>query len=197
MAKFKVMNPDGSYQTITPPKPEPKPIKAKVNNEPVVMARKIAKPTPVTTTPEIVQPPVEKHEPPTIEVEPKVNEEPTVDKSIAIREPTMIEPEPIVHKKEEPKPEPKHEPKKVEINDSFGIIKPISRKSHKYDMEESPKKEEIKIPDGYYLVSKDDLNKMVETIVSTLSDTFVSRDHLSSEVEQALQKMVINNDLKE
>lgn len=194
MAKFKVINPDGTSKTIATPKPESKPIKAVVNNAPQQpMARKIAKAAKIVEEPK----PVEKPIPPTEYIEEKPKEVVSIDKSLIEREPKMDPvPEEVV-KLVEPVPEPpkKEEPTKIEINDKFSILKPISRKSHKYDMEENPEKE-VKIPDGYYLVSKEELDKMVETIVATLSDTFVSRDQLSTEVQQAIQKMVISNDLK-
>lgn len=209
MAKFKIINPDGTTKSITPPKPEPPKVEEPVAppKKKAVMKVPVSKVKQAQQKPPVVQeeakPVIGKALEPVVESIPEVKEEAhvTINKEDVPREPSedIVEtkvpevkiPEPKV---EEPKVEEHH--KKIELNDSLSILKPISRKSHKYDMEETNKKEDINIPNGAYILTKDDLNNLVDTIVTTLSDTFVSKEHLSHEVERAIQNMVINNDTK-
>ena len=84
---------------------------------------------------------------------------------------------------------------KEAVEDTNGaILKPITRKKVRYEEDvEAPSKNEQS--DQVYTIDQKGIEVLVDTIVSSLENKFVSKNEVERVVEKTLQRMMIDNDL--
>ncbi len=206
MPKFKMINEDGSISNyeITPPAPVAIPPKVYNEGKPIKVyppkRPKPVQPKPVKEEPRVEEPirveesiapkavPKSVVKPPKPPKPPKPIKEETPHYS-----PSLIEEDdPIV---ESPKPEPVKEAPAVKpepVQPSGMVFQPIIKNKRAHQNEEL-----IQSPSGkQYGIDSKTIDIIVDKIITSMSDKFVTKEEAKSVVEHTLQEMVIKNDLK-